>query len=164
MRVVEELKILRQAILNEVEGQQFYELAAQRAEDASVKEAFVHLAREERQHEVWLRKMYGQVAENQTIAFDEQEIVEALSPKIFRQANIGAESSSLEISVYKIGILMEMASSIFYKNAADLATTPAVIKLLQQLAEWEDVHLESLQKVYDLLREEWWDRQGFSPA
>lgn len=158
---MEELKILRQAILNEVEGQQFYELAAQRAEDASVKEAFIHLARDERQHEVWLLKMYGQVAENKTIAFED---IEALSPKIFRHANIGTESGSLEISVYKIGILMEMASSIFYKNAAEAATTPAVKKLLQQLAEWEDVHLESLQKIYDLLREEWWDRQGFSPA
>lgn len=164
MRIVEELKMLRQAILNEVEGQQFYGLAAQRAEDISVKEAFSHLAREEQQHEVWLRKMYVQVAEKQTIVFNELEIIEAISPKIFRQENVGAESGSLEISVYKIGILMEMASSIFYKNAAAAATTPAVKKLLQQLAEWEDIHLESLQKIYDVLQEEWWDKQGFSPA
>ncbi len=164
MRSVEELKILRQAILNEVEGRQFYDSAAQRAEDDSVKEAFVHLAREERQHEVWLRKMYEQVAENKTLAFEEMELIEVLSPQIFRLENIGAESGSLEISVYKIGILMERASGIFYRNGADAATTPAVKKLLLQLAEWEDVHLESLQKIYDLLREEWWDKQGFSPA
>ncbi|MBS3898819.1 MAG: ferritin family protein [Dethiobacter sp.] len=161
---MEELKILRQAILNEVEGWQFYDLAAQRAEDASVKDAFTQLAREERQHEAWLRKMYGQLAAKQTVALAEMEIVEVLSPQIFRRATIGAESGSLEISVYKIGILMEMASGIFYKNAAEAATTPAVKKLLLQLAEWEDVHLESLQKTYDLLREEWWDKQGFSPA
>ncbi|MBS3887474.1 MAG: ferritin family protein [Dethiobacter sp.] len=161
---MEELKILQQAILNEVEGQQFYGLAAQRASDAAVQEAFSHLAREERQHEVWLRKMYEQVAANQATAFDELEIIEALSPQIFRLENVGVESGSLEISVYKIGILLEMASGIFYKNAAEAATTPAVKKLLQQLSEWEEVHLKSLQKIYDVLQEEWWDKQGFSPA
>lgn len=161
---MEELKLLRVAILNEVEGRQFYSMAALRAEDTSVKEAFSHLAREEQQHELWLRKMYGQLAENQPITLGEQEEMAATSPNIFRQTNVGAESGSLEISVYKIGVLMEMASSVFYKNAVQTATTPAVKRLLQQLAEWEDIHLATLQKVYDFLQEEWWDKQGFSPA
>jgi rubrerythrin len=162
--ILEELNILRTAILNEVEGYQFYTLAAMRAEDTYTKEAFNHLAREEQQHESWLRKMYVQLSEKQSVSIEEMEVSSLPSPKIFRKENVGAESGSLEISVYKIGILMEMASMTFYKNAAEDATTPELKKMLLHLADWENKHLESLQNMYDVLKDEWWDMQGFSPA
>jgi rubrerythrin len=161
---LEELNILRTAILNEVEGYQFYSLAASNAAEPAVKEAFEHLAREEQQHESWLRKMYSQLSEEGSVISEEEIGADAPSPKIFRLDNIGPESGSLEISVYKIGILMEMASMAFYRNAAEATTNPALKKLLLRLAEWEDNHLEALQKIYDILKDEWWDRQGFSPS
>jgi rubrerythrin len=161
--MLEELNILRTAILNEAEGYQFYSLAAAKAETPEIREAFEHLAREEQQHESWLRKMYSQLADGQE-ALDEGEFASLPSPKIFRLESVGTESGSLEISVYKIGILMEMASMAFYKNAADAASHPVLKKLLVHLAEWEDTHLEALQKIYDILKDEWWDRQGFSPS
>lgn len=161
---MEELNLLRTAILNEVEGYQFYSMAALRATDTGVKEAFNHLAHEEQQHESWLRSMYKQLAEDQNVSSAELGTLAAPSPRIFRQEQVGPESGSLEISVYKIGILMELASMKFYNEAAEKATTPAVKELLRHLAEWEGAHLDSLQKIYDVLKEEWWDRQGFSPA
>ncbi|EEG78763.1 ferritin-like domain-containing protein [Dethiobacter alkaliphilus] len=161
---MDELNILRTAILNEVEGYQFYSLAAMRAEDESVKDAFNHLAKEEQQHESWLRKMYRQLSDNQTPTLEGLDVTEAPSPRIFRPGNVGTESGSLEISVYKIGILMEKESMVFYRNAAKEAQTPELKELLQRLAEWEDSHLESLQNIYDTLKEEWWGQQGFSPA
>lgn len=158
---MDELNILRTAILNEVEGYQFYTLAALRAEDEYVKSAFTHLAQEEQQHETWLRKMYQQLSEKQSPSLD---VTEAPSPRVFRPENVGTESGSLEISAYKIGILMERASMAFYQNAAKEAVTPELKELMQRLAAWEDSHLESLQSIYDTLQEEWFDQQGFSPA
>lgn len=158
-----ELDILKTAILNEVEGYQFYTLAALRAGKSDAAEAFKHLAHEEQQHEAWLRKMYKQLAASEEVT-EEQGVMSAPSPRIFRYEHVGPESGSLEISVYKIGILMEMASMQFYKEAAEKAATPELRKLLLHLAEWEDKHLDSLQKIYDALKEEWWDKQGFSPA
>ena len=158
---MDELNILRTAILNEVEGYQFYSLAAMRAEDQFVKDAFEHLAREEQQHEAWLRKMYQELSDKQSPSVD---VTEAPSPRVFRPEKVGVESGSLEISVYKIGILMEKASMVFYQNAAKEAVTPELKELMQRLADWEDNHLESLQNIYDTLKEEWWDKQGFSPA
>lgn len=159
-----EAEILKTAILNEAEGHQFYKLAALRAVDPAVKEAFTHLANEEQQHESWLRKMYKELAENKEPSLQGMNFAEIPSPRIFRHDKVGPESGSLEISVYKIGILMEMASMQFYRQAAEQVETPALKALLSRLADWEDSHLESLQKIYEVLKEEWWDRQGFSPS
>ena len=49
-----ELKIIRQALLNEQEGYDFYTLAAQQAENPEAKEAFTNLAAEELNHINWL--------------------------------------------------------------------------------------------------------------
>ena len=160
--VQNELEILKTAILNEAEGYQFYTMAALRAEDPLVKEAFRHLAAEEQQHEQWLRKMYTEIITGRPAAEPAPGAVP--SPHIFRQENVGLESGSLEISVYKIGILMEMASLQFYRDAAARTDNEALRKLLLHLAAWEDSHLEALQKIYEVLKEEWWERQGFSPA
>jgi rubrerythrin len=157
-----ELEILKTAILNEAEGYQFYTMAALRAKEPQVKEAFLHLAGEEQKHESWLRKMYREISSGQPGI--EPELSAVPSPRIFRRENVGLESGSLEISVYKIGILMEMASLQFYRDAAGKTGNEAIKKLFLHLAEWENSHLEELQKIYDALKEEWWDRQGFSPA
>ncbi|MDW7651379.1 MAG: ferritin family protein [Bacillota bacterium] len=161
---MKELEVLKTAILNEVEGYQFYTLAAMKADDPEVKAAFEHLAHEEQQHEAWLRRMAKQLTDQQNPTLEGVDIAQIPSPKIFRHDQVGLESGSLEISVYKIGILMEMASLKFYREAAESVETPALKKLLQHLAEWEDTHLEALQGIYDNLKEEWWDKQGFSPA
>lgn len=158
-----ELEALKTAIINEAEGYQFYNIAAMRATDSEVKDAFLHLAKEEQQHESWLRKMYKELSDKQDASL-EIDITDIPSPRIFRQEQVGPESGSLEISVYKIGILMEMASLKFYREAADQATTPALKKLFLHLADWEVSHLDSLEKIYDVLKEDWWDKQGFSPS
>lgn len=159
-----ELEILKTAILNEVEGYQFYNMAAARATDDNIKQAFLHLAHEEQQHETWLRKMAKQLADKQESLVSGMDITSIPSPRIFRSDHVGTESGSLEISVYKIGILMEMASMKFYQEVAEKVESPELKKLLLHIANWEDTHLEALQKIYDVLKEEWWNKQGFSPA
>jgi rubrerythrin len=158
-----ELDILKVAILNEEEGYQFYSLAASRAEEPEVAGAFRMLAEEEKQHASSLQKMYREISEGSEMTED-PELSGAPSPGIFRTERAKPESGSLEISVYKIGILMEMASLTFYREAAEKTKLPELKKLFLHLAKWEDSHLESLQKTYDMLRDEWWEKQGFSPA
>lgn len=52
-----ELTIVRQAILNEVEGRAFYEMASAQASNVEVKAALNHLGNEEKEHERWLRSL-----------------------------------------------------------------------------------------------------------
>jgi len=153
-----ELKILKTAILNEIEGQFFYRLAAEKTGSEEVRNAFLLLAGEEEKHEKWLRNLFDQSGEGAGA------VVAAEEPGIFTWKRAGTESGSLEVSAFHIGILMEQSSIDFYRQAAGKTTLPAARQLYEKLVKWEEDHLASLEKIYDDLRDEWWDKQGFSPA
>lgn len=55
---MDDLDVIRQAILNEVEGMAFYDLAAQRTSNPEVKEALIFLKDQEADHEEWLKNLF----------------------------------------------------------------------------------------------------------
>lgn len=73
-------------------------------------------------------------------------------------------AGSLEVSALHIEVLMEMAAADYYRTAASHTETQAIRELYEQLAHWETEHQRKLEEAYDFAKEEWWDRQGFSPA
>lgn len=155
-----ELLTLKSAILNEEEGYQFYTLAARQTTDDMTKGAFAFLAEEESKHKTWLLQLYRKTADRLKPA----PILEYSSPGVFKPVNAKTESGSLEVSVFGIGILMEKASMEFYRQAAEETESEELKGLYLHLAEWETGHLEMLENVYEQLKEDWWDRQGFSPS
>ena len=159
-----ELKILKTAIINEVEGYSFYRLAAEKADNPEVRESFNRLAEEEKKHEDWLRDLYRDISQGERSRARAVESAKGKSPGIFRMENITHESGSLEVSVLRIGILMEKASIDFYKEAAEKTQNPEAKELYERLVNWEMEHMNSLEKVYEAARDDWWERQGFSPA
>lgn len=160
-----DLTILKTAILNEAEGEHFYQLAAENSSNHDVKNAFMFLAEDEKQHGVWLREMMQCLAPGQT--FDMKGLESHIgvdSPRIFNLSKAQGTQNTLEISVFHIGILMEKASLDYYREAALLTGNPDARNLYETLAKWEMNHLDELEKAYDSLREDWFDHQGFSPA
>jgi rubrerythrin len=159
-----ELEILKKAILNEHEGNQFYRLAAEKASDEQVRQAFLALAAEEQEHEQWLKNLYQELMRNKPPEAEKFSLPPVASPGIFSRENIGTESGSLIVSVFSIGVMMEKASLDFYREAARKTGLDAAKRLYLRLAEWEQEHLTKLESAYDYAREEWWDKQSFSPA
>ncbi|MHB9094315.1 MAG: ferritin family protein [Eubacteriales bacterium] len=157
-----ELQILKTAIINETEGFEFYTLAAKQVEDPNVKEALSFLAHEEEQHKSWLLNIYQSLSKHGLSEL--KQTGTPGSPGIFELGKVRPESGSLEVSVFRIGILMEKASQDFYRQAAAESRVEEVKNLCSHLADWEGEHLKMLEKTYDYLKEEWWDKQGFSPA
>ena len=162
MMPVNEMEILKTAIVNETEGNQFYTLAAEKVADSETKAAFLFLAKEEENHKTWLLNIYQSLTRHQPV--DQAPLLQSASPGIFEYGKVRPESGSLEVSVFRIGILMEKASIDFYRKAVTESQTPEVREICEHLASWENGHLEMLERIYDQLREEWWDKQGFSPA
>jgi len=159
-----ELKIIRQALLNEQEGIDFYNLAAEKAASPEAKEAFSQLAAEEQKHIDWLLALYRSIKANKLSEFDASEYEEPSAPDLYNWQTIGRESGSLAVSVFGIGINLEKAAIDFYTAAAEQTQFPEAKALYQKLIRWENQHLEQFQRDYDSLREEWWDKQGFSPS
>lgn len=158
-----DIEVFKQAIINEVEGYEFYKMAAYNSEDQEVKETFLMLANEELKHIEWLRdafkKLSGNPDDQSTLAIIESPP----SPGIFKWENLQTQSASLAVSVLGIGIEMERASVAFYNDARNNTPYEAARQLFDVLAKWEQVHLEQFSKSYEHLIKDWWDEQAFNP-
>ncbi len=157
-----EMEILKTAIINEQEGYQFYMLAADKADNDDLRDVFLKLAGDERDHEDWLRRVYKGILEKgrpDPVSFEEP----SRSPEIFSLSKL-KNSGGLIVSALHIGIMMEKESMDFYRLAALEAETPELKHLLKALEKWESRHLEQLEQAYDFARDDWWEQQGFSPA
>lgn len=164
MTVTQELTIIRQALLNEQEGHDFYLLAAKQAASAEAREAFEQLAAEEQKHIDWLLDLYRSIKEERSERFDPSVYQEPPSPGLHNFRNIGRETGTLAVSVFGIGVNLEKAAIDFYTAAAEKTRLPAAKKLYELLIRWENQHLEQFQQEYNQLKEEWWDKQGFTPS
>ncbi|MCR6545294.1 ferritin family protein [Dehalobacterium formicoaceticum] len=158
-----EREILKKAILNENEGYQFYQLAAEQTKDPDVKLIFLSLAEDEKKHESWLRKLYQEILDQKSSEGADFTPSETDSPGIFTPDKM-KKFGALEVSALHIGILMEKESMDYYRTAGKETQLPSAKELFEKLAVWEQDHLDRLEAAYEAAREEWWAQQGFSPA
>ncbi len=159
----DELDVISQAILNEVEGYEFYKMAAEQKGTSDSKEAFLELANEELKHVEYLQKLFDSiktgVEDDIRLAFE----ASPPSPDIYNWAKVDKEFTSLAMSVFGIGIQMEKASIEFYENAKKNTQFEEGKKLFDLLIKWEHVHLEQFTDQYNIYKEDWWADQGFAP-
>lgn len=158
-----ELDIIKQAILNEIEGYEFYKMAAGQSGSRESEEAFNDLANEELLHADYLRELFNKVKEGKEDDFTLSFLSDPLSPRIFDWNKIESKSSSLALSVFGIGIQMEKESMAFYEKAQKSTENENARKLYEILAYWESVHLQQFTAQYNRYREEWWSSQGYAP-
>lgn len=161
----EELSIISQAVLNEVEGYEFYKLAGNQAASEGTKEALLELANEELKHADYLRKLWGKLNNGSEVKLE--DILEAgikiPSPEIYRWNKVDKNGTSVAMSVFGIGMQMEQSSVDFYEKAKAKVSSPASKELFDLLIQWEKVHLKQFTDQYNILKEDWWAEQGFAP-
>lgn len=159
----DELDVISQAMLNEVEGYEFYKMAAGQKGTNESKEAFLELANEELKHVEYLKKLFDSiksgVEDDIKLAFE----ASPPSPDIYNWEKVDKEYTSLAMSVFSIGIQMEKASIEFYENAKKNTSFEEGRKLFDLLIKWEYVHLQQFTEQYEMYKEDWWADQGFAP-
>ncbi len=158
----EELDVISQAILNEVEGYEFYRMAANQAGTSESKEAFLELANEELKHVEYLKALFNKIKDNNDdikLAFE----ATPPSPDIYNWKKVDKEYTSLAMSVFGIGIQMEKASIEFYENAKLKTNIEEARRLFDLLIKWEKVHLDQFTEQYNKHKADWWSDQSFAP-
>ena len=158
-----ELDVITQGILNEVEGYEFYKLAAEQAGTNESKEAFLELANEELKHVEFLKALFDKVKNSNdddiSLAFD----AKPPSPDIYNWKKVDKEYANMAMSVFGIGIQLEKASIEFYEDAKAKTEIKEARELYDLLIKWEYVHLEQFTEQYNIYKEDWWYDQGFAP-
>jgi rubrerythrin len=159
----EELEVIKQAILNEVEGYEFYKLASEKAVSGGSKDAFLELANEELKHVEYLKELFDKIKGNPTEDFELAFNTELPSPGIYKWEKMDVDMLALAMSVFGIGMQMEKDSIEFYKKAKENTKFEAAAKLYDTLIKWEFVHLNQFTEQYEMYRKDWWNEQNFAP-
>lgn len=159
----QELEIIGQAILNEVEGYEFYKMAANQDGTFASKQAFMELANEELKHVDFLKALFNKIKSGKEDELRLAHEVSPPSPEIYKWEKVDDNYTSLAMSVFGIGIQMEKDSIVFYENAKAKTQIEEAKELFDLLIKWEKVHLDQFTKQYELYKEDWWSDQGFAP-
>jgi rubrerythrin len=155
--------VIKQAIINEIEGYEFYNMASNKSKSKEVEAAFLELANEEMQHVIWLKDLFSKIKDDNVVDFQLALIPEPASPAIFKWENIDRVDAGIAVSAFGIGIQMEKASVEYYEKAAKETQIKEAKELYNILIKWEKVHLDKFSSQYEELKEQWWSQQGYAP-
>jgi len=160
---IEELGVIKQAILNELEGYEFYKMAGNQASSKDVTDAFSELAKEEMKHIKWLNELFNKIKGGKEDEFTLAFLADTSSPKIFTWENLDRKDAAMSVSAFGIGIQMERASIQFYMKAENKTERSDSKELFKKLIVWEQAHLDQFAAQYEKLKEDWWAEQDYAP-
>ena len=159
----EEITAIKQAILMEIEGYEFYKMAQSQFEEAEVKSAFGQLMEEEKMHAQWLEEAY-QKLNDQPDAKAALSFLEATpTATIFDWSKLMQKSAQSPLAVFGIALELEKSSMDHYQKQADATDIPELKQLFEILVKWERTHYDQFDGLYKELKEEWWAEQNFAP-
>ena len=67
------------------------------------------------------------------------------------------------MSALSIAALLESDSIDFYRNMKEKTEDPLAKTLFEKLQKWEETHLNAITRQLDVLKEEYWAEQHFTP-
>lgn len=160
---------LQQALLNEVDGREFYRMAARSARRDGVRQMFAFLMEEEERHREAIVAQIARMAEGKPPkpvggAVRWKAIRKFRSPLftedfVAKGKNVEGEAAALSIGMTLEKRAIEQFSDLRKKARGD---APAE-RLFDDLIAWEKEHLDVLARQYEQLREMYWEETRFWP-
>jgi rubrerythrin len=163
---LEMIKIIKDAVMVEVKGQQLYTHAASEAEDPAAKAMFEMLAKDEDDHVRILTNQYKSLMADGKLNLAEvhpAEVDHGSQDVISDDFKRSIKRGKFEMAVISIGCDLENKAISDYKEHAEKTEDPDLKKLFTWLTEWEDGHLEQLLELEKIYQDAYWADQGFSP-
>lgn len=161
------LKGLKSAMLAEKEGQHFYLMAASSTTNEKGRRIFAQLAEDEVNHFNTLQAQYASFAKtgkmDPNVKFASSPALSGSHPIFAEEIKNRIGNAHYEMTALSIGIQLETSAVNFYTKESEAIKDPDLKKFYLDLAEWEKVHLANLMSQQAELKEDYWDKGGFSP-
>ena len=160
---------LKQALMNEIEGREFYRMAAASARNAGVRRMFEFLRDEEERHREAIVAQAARMAEGKAPrvargAASRKGIAAFRSPLYSPDFVAKGRSAEGEAAALSVGMTLEKrAIAQFAALRRKVAGDAAAEKLFDDLIAWERDHLDVLARQYGQLREMYWEEARFWP-
>lgn len=160
------LRPIKQAIMLEIHGIRFYEVAAQRCSNKTSREMFSALAKDEMRHRSELERQFRSILKrgrwSAPPALRHRDL-RFKDPVIDASLKKDVEGAWFDSAALHIGVLLERRAVVFYKRQAERAKDSGMKSLFQWLAEWEQGHMNRLLALERTVKEEIWNSAGFWP-
>lgn len=160
----DEIDLIKTAILNEIECEFFYRRAARETQSQEAVNTFLGLAEDEKRHQRMLKGMLTQMQDDIDFQPEELNPDGKSDSSVFNAAHNIDTGDAMEVSLFNTAVMMENASIDYYRRAAAQTSLPATRDFFKRMIDWQLRHLEALEKVYEFLTQEWWDKQSYSPS
>src|SRR5512134_3841351 len=163
------VKGLKQALLNEVDGAEFYRMAAKSARHDGVRQMFRFLMEEEERHREAILDQMRRMAEGRPFrlargAMAKKRLDRFRSPLFTEDLVKGSRHVEGEVAALSIGMTLEKrAIAQFAALRRKVAGDAPAEKVFSDLVAWEQDHLEVLTRQYEQLREMYWEEARFWP-
>lgn len=156
---------LKQAMLLEMNGHEYFVMAAKMARSESARELFEFMALEEEHHLKILKITFNNLIKNGKWELPTKEdMVFAFDNPILNHEFLDKlKESYIDSSAISIALTLEEKAFKFYQEAEKQTTDPEGKKLFRWLTEWEMEHHERLRGLDEELREEFWGNSNFWP-
>ena len=152
--------VLKKAFQVEVDGFTFYSMALEAATNPAVRKLFERLARDETEHKAYIMAVMKRYEEHGASSFqfdprdpDLGEFSSEIFTDSFKEQAQGEVSG---LGALSIGLQLESNAVTFFDTAAREASDPQVSGFYRFLADWEGLHLRTLQHLYDSIRVDPW--------
>ena len=160
------LEGLKQAMQAEVDGHNFYRMAADNTKDEMGKEAFIALAKDEVDHFNFLKAQYKSFEKdgkpNQSVKLGKPS-ESGESPMFSASFKERIRDAHYEMTALSIGVQLELSAINFYKGEADKVSDETVKRFYIELADWEATHHRRLLKQQQELQKDYWQDGNFYP-
>ncbi len=160
------LDILKQAILLEKRGYVFYQIAAQNSKDKVVKEFFLMMAEEEKEHVDVLAAQFSPLESKKRFTatqLPQSKVAHIATRVLNKETQNRIDSADFEAAAISAAILMEERAIQFYTEQSRETNDPEEKKLYNWLSEWEVTHLKFLAEIDKKLTESIWNDNNFWP-
>lgn len=159
----------KKVLLNEVEGREFYRMAAANARLDGVRQMFTFLMGEEERHHEAILEQIARMAEGKAprLARKEAEkraIRKFESPLFSPDFLARGKKAEGEAAALSIGMTLEKrAIEQFTALRKKVTGDAAAEKVVDDLIAWERDHLKILTRQYEQFREMYWEETRFWP-
>ncbi|GAB4245111.1 MAG: hypothetical protein OHK0028_23250 [Deltaproteobacteria bacterium] len=163
------VKGLKQALRNEIDGAEFYRMAAGSARRDAVRQMFRFLMEEEERHREMLVLQMRRMADGKPMRFERsaaarKALTKFKSPLLTDDLVKEGRRAEGEVAALSIGMTLEKrAIAQFNALRRKAAGDARAEKVFADLVEWEQDHLDLLTRHYDDLREVYWAEARFWP-
>ncbi len=160
------IKVIKDAVMVEVKGQQLYSHAATEAKDPAARAMFEMLAKDEDDHVRMLMKQYKSLISEGKLNLDDvhpAEVDHGSADVVTDDFKKAVKRGKFEMAVISIGCDLENKAIAYYKEHAAKSDDPELKELFTMLVEWEEGHLNQLLELEKIYQDAYWADQGFSP-